>query len=154
MPLSKIFGLSTCPVFWLYQSFDGQNKSGIRPLFLTFKNFAKMSKICQKFQKSMVSVKNWRLFSRFLTYVAKSGIIFSFLTIYRVIFDQFGQIGPFYKPENVKNVENFTGIFDILTVDSAFRPFGLSTNVKNKKEFSTLYFCQRLEAILPNFFSS
>ena len=41
MRLSKFFGLLTFPVFRPYRSFDGQNKSGTRPLFLTVKTVAK-----------------------------------------------------------------------------------------------------------------
>ena len=80
MRLPEIFGLSTFPVFWTFQTFGLRNKSGVIPLFLNVQNFLetyrksywktkiyqkmlkmlKMLKIYRNFQKSTVYVKSWR----------------------------------------------------------------------------------------------
>ena len=112
------------PGTWHWPTFDGRNKSSIRPQFLKVKNFAK---ICRKSYQTPELTGNCRKYTR----TFKRNSQFSKIPIY-IFFWHF----PVDKStKNVINMpqkatkwpkfdrksQNHTGIFDISTVDSAFQ---------------------------------
>ena len=111
------------PVIWHWPTFDGRNKSSIRPQFLKVKNFAK---ICQKsYRNTGVDRKLSKIYQN----VQQEPSIFKNSNIY------FWHFPVDKSTKNVINMpqkatkwpkfdrksQNHTGIFDISTVDSAFQ---------------------------------
>ena len=144
MRLPEIFGLSTFPVFWTFQTFGLRNKSGVIPLFLNVQNFRETyrksywkTKIYQKMLKMLKMLKIYRNFQKSTVYVKSRRYIFDILVI---CLKKCSKRRPQKAWKWPKFDQKYQKLYRIFEIFDCQHIFGLSVHVKSVPKNSSFYF--------------